>query len=132
MFVDFNHQDIYAEWIACKDAERKAIDRRREIEDEIIAHVGASNAEGTRTISIRAAADYEIKLVTRFTRKVDSDLLQEIAAENDLSAHLTTLFRWKPEINAKAWDKASDEITKPLLGAITTTPGRPSFTITQE
>ena len=124
--------DIYAEWIACKDAERKAVERRREIEDEIIAHVGASNAEGTRTISIRATSDYEIKLVTRFTRKVDADLLQEIAAEHDLSEHLPTLFRWKPELNAKAWDKASDEITKPLLGAITTTPSRPSFTIVKE
>lgn len=124
--------DIYSEWIAAKETERKAVERRREIEDLILAQVGASNQEGTRTISIRASADYEIKLVTRFTRKVDSDLLQEIAAENDLSAHLRTLFRWKPELNAKAWDKASDEITKPLSGAITTTPGRPSFTIVKE
>jgi len=124
--------DIYAEWIACKDAERKAVDRRREIEDEIMDHVGKSNAEGTRTISICATNNYEIKLVTRFTRKVDADLLQEIAAEHDLSEHLPILFRWKPELNVKAWDKASDEITKPLLGAITTTPGRPSFTIVKE
>jgi hypothetical protein len=124
--------DIYAEWIACKDVERAAIDRRREIEDQIITQVGASNAEGTRTISICATNNYEIKLVTRFTRKIDSDLLQEIAAEHDLSAYLPTLFRWKPELNAKAWDKASSEITRPLSGAITTTPGRPSFTITKE
>lgn len=124
--------DIYAEWITAKETERSAVERRRQIEDEILAQVGASNAEGTRTISIRAAADYELKLVTRFTRKVDSDLLQEIAAEHDLSAHLPTLFRWKPELNAKAWDKAPSEITKPLSGAITTTPGRPSFTITKE
>jgi hypothetical protein len=124
--------DIYAEWIAAKETERAAAERRREIEDQIIAQVGASHDEGTRTISIRAAKDYEIKLVMRFTRKVDSDLLQEIAAEHDLNAYLSTLFRWKPEINVKAWDKAHSEITKPLLGAITTTPGRPSFTITQE
>ena len=125
-------QDIYDEWIMMKELERDAIERRRRIEDQILLQIGASNDEGTRTISIRGKVDYQIKLVTRFTRKIDSNLLQEIAAENDLSAHLPTLFRWKPELNAKAWDKASDEITKPLLGAITTTPGRPSFTITQE
>ena len=125
-------QDIYDEWIMMKELERDAIERRRKIEDKILSQIGASNDEGTRTISIRGKVDYQIKLVTRFTRKIDADLLQEIAAEHDLSAHLPTLFRWKPEINAKAWDKASDEITKPLLGAITTTPGRPSFTITQE
>ena len=125
-------KDLAGEWLAAKEAERAAVETRRQIEDEILAQVGASNDEGTRTIHIRAAKDYEIKLVTRFTRKIDSDLLQEIAAEHDLSAHLPTLFRWKPELNAKAWDKASDEITKPLLGAITTTPGRPSFTIVKE
>lgn len=125
-------QDIYDEWIMMKELERDAIERRRRIEDQILLQIGASNDEGTRTINIRGKVDYQIKLVTRFTRKIDADLLQEIAAEHDLSAHLTTLFRWKPEINPKAWDKASDEITKPLLGAITTTPGRPSFAITQE
>jgi hypothetical protein len=124
--------DIYSEWIFAKETERAAVERRREIEDLILAQVGASNAEGTRTISICATNNYEIKLVTRFTRKIDSDLLQEIAAEHDLSAYLPTLFRWKPELNAKAWDKAASEITRPLLGAITTTPGRPSFTITKE
>jgi hypothetical protein len=124
--------DIYSEWIFAKETERAAVERRREIEDLILAQVGASNAEGTRTISICATNNYEIKLVTRFTRKIDSDLLQEIAAEHDLSAYLPTLFRWKPELNAKAWDKAASEITKPLSGAITTTPGRPSFTITKE
>lgn len=125
-------QDIYSDWIIFKEVERDAIERRRQIEDKILSQIGASNDEGTRTVNVFGNGIYQVKLVTRFTRKIDADLLQEIAAEHDLSAHLTTLFRWKPEINAKAWDKASDEITKPLLGAITTTPGRPSFTITQE
>ena len=124
--------DIQEQWLIAKESERMAIELRRQLEDKMIAEFGASNNEGTRTISVRGMNDYEIKIVTRFTRKVDSDLLQEIAAEHDLSAHLPNLFRWKPEINAKAWDKASDEITKPLMRAITTTPGRPSFSITKE
>jgi hypothetical protein len=125
-------KNLENDWIEAKEAERAAVERRRLIEDKILAQVGASNDEGTRTIKVRGEQAYEIKLVTRFTRKVDSDLLQEIAAENNLTSYLPTLFRWKPELNAKAWDKASSEITKPLSGAITTTPGRPSFTITKE
>jgi hypothetical protein len=125
-------KNLAGEWLAAKEAERAAVETRRQIEDEILAQVGASNDEGTRNIMLIGSSHYQIKLVTRFTRKVDADLLQEIAAEHDLSAYLPTLFRWKPELNAKAWDKASDEITRPLLGAITTTPGRPSFTITKE
>ena len=62
-------------------------------------------------------------------RKVDVDLLQEIAAEHGLEDHLGSLFRWKPELNVKAWQQADDSITLPLSGAITTKPGRPSFSI---
>ena len=63
-------------------------------------------------------------------RKVDIEKLQEIAADHDLTEHLSSLFRWKAEINSNKWKEAADSITQPLLGAITTTPGRPSFSIT--
>ena len=65
-------------------------------------------------------------------RKVDSDKLQELAAENGLTEHLSTLFRWKPDIDAKAWKAADESITRPLMGAITTTPSRASFVIIKE
>jgi len=58
--------------------------------------------------------------------------VQEIAAEAGLTEHLSSLFRWKPEINMSAWKNADEKITTPLLGGITTTPGRASFTITKE
>jgi hypothetical protein len=32
-------------------------------------------------------------------------------------------------VNRKIWDAAATTITKPLLSAITITPGRPTFTI---
>jgi hypothetical protein len=73
---------------------------------------------------------FHIKIEGRINRRVNADKLQELAAENGLSEHLASLFRWKPEINAIAWKAAKPEITKPLLDAITATPGRPSFTIT--
>ena len=65
----------------------------------------------------------------RFTRKVDGDLLQDIAREKGLMDHLSTLFRWKPEIDAKAWKLADETVTKELAGAIVTTPGKPTFKI---
>ena len=53
----------------------------------------------------------------------------ELAAEHGLTDHLSTLFRWKPEINMAIWKAADESITKPLAAAITAKPGRPSFTI---
>ena len=65
----------------------------------------------------------------RFNRKVDGDLLQDIAREKGLMDYLSTLFRWKPEIDAKEWRLADESVTKELAGAIVTTPGKVSFKI---
>lgn len=113
------------EWLQAKKAEQEAVERRREIEDQLSALIDGQQ-EGTQTIK---AEGYKIKATTRFNRRINADLLQEIAAENGLSDHLSSLFRWKPEINAVAWKATNEAITKPLLAAITTTAGRPSFTI---
>ena len=69
------------------------------------------------------------EVVGRIDRKVDADKVQELAAEHGLTDHLSTLFRWKPEINMAIWKAADESITKPLAAAITAKPGRPSFTI---
>ena len=116
-------------WINAKQTEQAAIDARRSIEDELVLLLGFNPAgEGT---DIREVGPYDVKIVNRLTRKVDSDKIQEIAAEKGLSEHLSQLLRWKPEINMTAWKRADESITNPLLGAVTTTPGRPSFTITR-
>jgi hypothetical protein len=75
---------------------------------------------------------FTVKIEGRINQKIDADKLQVLAAEAGLSEHLSSLFRWKPEINAKAWGAAAEVVTKPLLGAITSTPGRPTFTITKD
>lgn len=118
--------DIAVRWLEAKEAERQAVDLRRELEDAMLSLIGiAENFEGTQT----AGDQYKIKVTARMNRRIDADALQEIAAENGLSEHLGTLFRWKPDINAKAWKDAAPEVTGPLLDAITTKPGRPSFSI---
>ena len=120
---------LYQEWLEAKDAERVAVERRREIEDGLIATLNINQAEGSSTIN---SEGYKVKVTQRFNRSIDADLLQEIAAEHGITQHLGDLFRWKPDINAKAWKDADESITGPLEQAITTKPGRPSFSIERE
>jgi len=117
-------------WIELKEAERKATEERREVEDTIMSLLDIS--EGLDGTENRKDGDYAIKIVGRMNRRVDTDKLQQLAAENGLTDHLSTLFRWKAEINSSIWKASDSAITQPLLDAITTTPGRPSFTITKE
>jgi hypothetical protein len=120
--------ELSAQWLAAKEAEREAIEVRRAIEDQMLEALRVSQAlDGTENYE---SEGYKVKVVGRLNRKIDAEKLQELAIENGVYEHLQNLFRWKPEINAKAWNAADPSITNPLLGAITTTPGRPSFTIT--
>jgi len=115
-------------WTAAKEAERAAVENRRELEDQMRELVGfAETTEGTATTD---AGQYRIKITGRIDRKVDAELVQELAAENGLTEHLGALFRWKPELNLSAWKSADESITRALSGAITAKPGRPSFSIT--
>jgi len=120
-------QTLIKEWLKFKELEKEAQDARRAIEDAITQQVHLSiDFEGTKNV---IDGNYEVKITARHTRKIDADKLQEIAIEHGLTEHLSSLFRWKPEVNAAAWKSAHSEITEPLLDAITTTPARPSYSI---
>lgn len=123
-----NIETLSAAWLIAKQNESDATARRRSIEDDM-ARLAAVPSDLDGTAGLEAGA-YTIKIVGRIDRKVDSDRLQEIAAEHGLTDHLGSLFRWKPEINASAWKAADPEIIRPLADAITAKPGRPSFKIT--
>jgi len=123
-------ENLYANWIAAKQAEQTAVEWRREIEDCLADLLKiAPDLDGTENVKHDA---YVVKIVGRLNRKVDGDLLQEIATQNGLENTLPILFRWKPEINVAAWKNAAESITGQLSGAITTTPGRPSFSISKK
>lgn len=118
-------------WAQAKQDEVNATARRRECEDRMLSLIGiADNAEGTT--NAEAPGGYKIKIVARIDRKVDGDLAQELAAQHGLSAHLSALFRWKPELNKSQWDHAAQNIRDALAPAITAKPGRPSFSIVKE
>jgi hypothetical protein len=114
-------------WLYAKDTETTATADRRAIEDQIrkIASI-RDDVEGTENLALEG---FKVKVVSRIDRKVDADKVQELAAEHGLTDHLSTLFRWKPEINMAIWKATDESITKALAGAITAKPGRPSFTI---
>ena len=121
---------LYQQWLDAKAAEKKAMDERRKVEDQLVKALGIPDTlDGTQNVE---ADGYKVKIVGRLDRKVNSDKLQDLAREHGLTDHLSSLFRWKPEINASAWKSADPRITEPLLDAITSTNGRPSFTITKE
>ena len=117
-------------WLDAKEREGTATSDRRKIEDRLKSLAGiAESLDGTETV---APEKFTIKIVGRIDRKVDSDKLQELAAEHGLTEHLSSLFRWKPEINMAVWKATDEAITKPLAAAITAKPGRPSFNITRK
>lgn len=118
---------LYSEWLHAKEAERVAVEKRRELEDRMIAEFQLPEVyEGTKSWK---SDEYKVKVTYRLNKRIDADMLQELAAENGLTSHLGELFRWKPEVNAKEWKAASPEITSALEKAITTNVGRPSFSI---
>jgi hypothetical protein len=122
---------LYQEWLEAKETERQAVESRRLIEDQLIEAFSVDqNQDGSKTY---AREGFKVKVTTRLSRKVDADQLIDLATNAGIdNEHLQALFRWKPEINLRAWQSASPEITKHLDSAITTKPGRPSFQITED
>lgn len=114
-------------WLAAKQREKDATEDRRVVEDHIkkLARI-SEQLDSTESVG---SERFEIKIEGRIDRKVDSEKLQMLATESGLTDHLSTLFRWKPEINMSVWKAADETITGPLAGAITAKPGRPSFKI---
>jgi hypothetical protein len=124
-----NLETLSQAWLHAKEAERVVVDSRRDLEDQLTAELAISDQlDGSET---RKIGEYTIKVTGRINRTIDSEKLQELATESGLTDHLSSLFRWKPEINMSAWTKAEETITRPLAGAITAKPGRPSYAITK-
>ena len=103
--------DLIEQWRKAKETEAAAVEERRRIEDTIAVIVGLpEDFEGTLKLS------GILKITGRIDRKVDTDALQDLAREAGLTDHLSALFRWKAEINAKAWDAAAEAIRRAMAG----------------
>jgi hypothetical protein len=132
VFDDITLDELAERWIGYKEAEKVAVECRREIEDQIAKKVSFPETfEGTENV-VQVGSPFAIKIEGRVNRTVNADKLLVIAHETGSEEHLSTVFRWKPEINMAVWKATDESITKPFAAAITAKPGRPSFTITRK
>ena len=120
--------ELAAAWLDAKQREASATEDRRAIEDRIKDIVRLNEDHDGTVVVVRD--EYVIKIIGRIDRKVNSEQLQELAAEAGLTDHLSSLFRWKPELNVGVWKATDESITGALAPAITAKPGRASFAIT--
>jgi len=114
-------------WLVAKEKEASMASIRRSIEDEICELSGAKSDENG--VIDCSTARHTVKVTTKINQTVDGDKVQEIANEKGLMHHLPDLFRWKPSINKKVWDKTHEAVKCELSGAITSKPGRATINI---
>ena len=120
---------LYQRWLDAKKLETAAVKDRRELEDLMVKEFAIpKDLDGTTNKEIEG---YKVKIEGRINTKIDADKLQMLAAEAGISEHLSSLFRWRPELNTVQWKSCSEEIKQVLSGAITSTPGRPTFSISK-
>jgi hypothetical protein len=113
-------------WRLAKHNEQAYAAERREIEDRMLSMLGVSEMEtGTK----KFGKESEVTIVFRHNQTIDSEMVKQIAAERDMVEHASQLFRWKAEVNKKVWDATDPSLQSVFSPAITTKPGRPSFTI---
>jgi hypothetical protein len=121
---------LLIEWRVAKQLEQEAVYRRRNIEDEIKAAIGFDEGrEGNVTLPFHGG---RVTVTARLDRKVDAQLARQLAAENHLEDWLDRLFRWKPELEVRVWKKAPEHVTQVFAPAITTKPGRATFSLELE
>lgn len=122
--------NLYEQWMEAKAAETEMTTRRRAIEEEIAKSLAVpEDWEGSYTMK---DGGFKINVKRAFTRKVDDKKLTVLANEFGLQEYLSTLFRWKPEINLKAWKDTEPSVIDKLAQAVTTTPGKIGIKIEEE
>ena len=122
--------NLYQQWMEAKAAETEMTTRRRAIEEEIAKSLAVpEDWEGSYTMK---DGGFKINVKRAFTRKVDDKKLTALANEFGLQEYLSTLFRWKPEINLKAWKDTEPSVIDKLAQAVTTTPGKIGIKIEEE
>lgn len=111
-----------------KEAEARAKAAREAIERELAAAIGVPETwTGSTTSEI---CGFKVTCTRRDNVKIDADAVRGIAAESSaLEQYSKQVFRWKPEIDKKAWDAAPDDVIKAFSAAVTRTPGKISFAL---
>ena len=119
-------EQLSQEWLEAKHAEVQALEKRREIEEEILSMIQTRD-EGTTSENI---GDLKLSVTFKMDRKVDANAVQE--AWNVLPPLVQEAFIWKPDLvlrHARAIESANPEAYKVLAKFITIKPARPSVKV---
>ena len=113
--------EVIAEWLDAKRMEKEATERRRML-DKKVAALLPEKTEGTSSQTIDG---YKVSVDYKVTRKVDTDAVAGIW--NDMTDKERDLFRWKAELNMKAYREYQDNGW--LASVVTSKAGSPTVTI---
>lgn len=122
-------ETLAAEWLAAKAAEAIAVTTRRVAEDRILKAIGFQS--GTEGIHHYDVGRYAMQVQGRLGKKVDHEMVTVIASECGYQALLPLIFRWEASINAKAWRDLDPKIAFDFAKAITISPNRATFKISE-
>ena len=130
-FNDEQKQDIIdtLAYIQSLDEQKKELDsQKKEAEKWLMETVGFDpNKEGTTHYGDE---DNFVTFEVSRTYKVDTDKLQELVEQNQISEQTAErTFRWKAEVNATEWKNLDEEVRKTLAQAVTSKVGSPSIKI---
>ena len=122
-------EQLSQEWLEAKHAEVQALEKRREIEEEILSMIQTRD-EGTTSETM---GSLKLSITFKMDRKVDANGVQE--AWNMLPPLVQEAFIWKPDLvlrHARAIESANPEAYKILAQFITVKPARPSVKVEQK
>ena len=117
--------NMYAQWLELKRREDETRALRNALETKMAEGI-PEDWEGSKTWS---DGPYKIKASRKFSRKVDPVAVRKIAETYGMTDYIDVLFRWQPEVDARAWKGADETNTKLFNDAITTTPTKVGFSI---
>lgn len=119
---------IVARLAIAKDEEAAAKAKRVQLEDQLARAIGVPETwTGSTTNDI---GGYKVTCKRADNVKIDCDAVTSLMEQSpELDRFGRTIFRWKPEIDKKAWDAAPAEIIKAYSATVTRTPGKVSFAL---
>lgn len=118
-------ESLAFDWLAAKQAEALAVERRRKIGNEITELLRDPNkAEGSIS---REAGPFKVTVGFGIDRKVDSDGLFE--RWHELSVACRAAFRWKAEVAAKKFKALSEDDNAIVTAFFESKPSTPSVEI---
>src|SRR5690606_41677697 len=77
---------LFDQWLDAKEAERAAVERRRQIEDGLIAALSITESEGSTTIKTDG---YKVKVTQRFKRNINADIQEVMTAAHSITQPLS-------------------------------------------